>query len=125
MLPVCAGKTPITRPDIPRSPYAITAYTDAAGGTPFKMGHGVGGILGEDVWFQIPWPRWLNYGEENSDGVKFDRKICLLEILGPLAVLVAEPNRVRNKYLEVFIDNQGAVNIYAKGYTGEKQYIRR
>ena len=36
----------------------------------------------------------------------------MLEMLGPLAVLIAEPDRVRNKHLEVFVDNQGAVSIY-------------
>ena len=117
MLQVCSGKTPITRPDTPLSPCAIPAYTDAAGGTLQKLGHGVGGILGDDVWFYIPWPRWLNAGKENSDGVRFDRKMSVLEILGPLAVLIAEPDRVRNKHVEVFVDNQGAVSIYAKGYT--------
>ena len=117
MLQVCSGKTPITRPDTPLSPCAIPAYTDAAGGTLRKLGHGVGGILGDDVWFYIPWPRWLNAGKENSEGVRFDRKMSVLEILGPLAVLIAEPDRVRNKHVEVFVDNQGAVSIYAKGYT--------
>ena len=117
MLQVCSGKSQITRPDMPLSPFAIPAYTDAAGGTLQKLGHGVGGILADDVWFYIPWPRWLNAGKENSDGVRFDRKLCVLEMLGPLAVLIAEPDRVRNKHLEVFVDNQGAVSIYAKGYT--------
>ena len=117
MMQVCAGKTPITRPDIQLSPFAIPAYTDAAGGTVQKVGHGVGGILADDVWFYIPWPRWLNAGKENSDGIRFDRKMSVLEILGPLGVLVAEPDRVRNKHVEAFVDNQGAVCIYAKGYT--------
>ena len=117
MLQVCAGKTPITRSDTPLSPFAIPAYTDAAGGTAQKVGHGLGGILSNDVWFYIPWPRWLNVGQENSDGIRFDRKMSVLEILGPLAILVAEPDRVRNKHVEVFVDNQGAVSIYAKGYS--------
>ena len=117
MLPVCSGKTPITRPDIILSPLALMAYTDAAGGTLSKLGHGVGGILGGDIWFYVPWPRWLNAGKCNSDGVKFHRKMTVLEMIGPLAVIVAEPDRVRNKHVEVFVDNQGAVSIYAKGYT--------
>ena len=121
MLQVCAGKTPITRPDTPLSPFAIPAYTDAAGGTAQKVGHGLGGILSNDVWFYIPWPRWLNVGQENSDGIRFDRKMSVLEILGPLAILVAEPDRVRNKHVEVFVDNQGAVSTYAKEYSVHHQ----
>ena len=44
---------------------------------------------------------------KNSDGIKFDRKMSVLEILGQLAILVAEPDSVRNKHVEVFVDNQG------------------
>ena len=115
-LQVCSGKTPISRPDTILSPLAIPAFTDAAGGSWQKVGHGVGGIIG-DIWFYVPWPQWLNAGKGNSEGVRFDRKLCVLEMLGPLAILVCAPNRVRNKHVEMFVDNQGAVSIYAKGYT--------
>ena len=98
------------------SPLAIPAYTDAAGGS-WRFGHGLGGIIPPKEWFYIPWPRWLNEGKPNSDGVKFDRKLCVLEMLGPLAVLIIRPNLVRNRDMEVFVDNSGAVNIYAKGYS--------
>ena len=115
-LQASAGKTPISSADTVLSPLAIPAYTDAAGGSWQKVGHGLGGIIG-DVWFYVPWPQWLNSGKGNSDGVRFDRKLCVLEILGPLAILACAPNRVRNKHVEMFVDNQGAVSIYAKGYT--------
>ena len=115
-LQVCSGKTQISRPETILSPLAFKAYTDAAGGTVQKVGHGVGGIL-EDVWFYIPWPHWLNAGKVNVDGVRFDRKLSVLEMLGPLGILVSAPNKIRNKHLEVFVDNQGAVSIYAKGYS--------
>ena len=117
MLQTCAGWTPIQYPDLVLSPLAVQGYTDAAGGTPNKIGHGVGGIIEPDVWFYIPWPAWLNKGRTNSDGVQFDRKLSVLEMLGPLALLVSAPDRVRNRHLEVHVDNQGAVSIYAKGYS--------
>ena len=116
MLPIHAEASAIVRPEIELSPLAIPAYTDAAGGS-WKFGHGLGGIIPPKEWFYIPWPRWLNEGKTNSDGVKFDRKLCVLEMLGPLAVLIIRPNMVRNRDLEVFVDNSGAVNIYAKGYS--------
>ena len=122
MLQTCAGWTPIQNPELMLSPLALQGYTDAAGGTPNKIGHGVGGILEPDVWFYIPWPSWINKGRTNSDNVKFDRKMSVLEMLGPLALLVAAPERVRNKHLEVHVDNQGAVSIYAKGYSTSCPY---
>ena len=122
MLQTCAGWTPIQYPDLVLSPLAVQGYTDAAGGTPNKIGHGVGGIMEPDVWFYIPWPAWLNKGRTNSDDVKFDRKMSVLEMLGPLALLVSAPDRVRNNHLEVHVDNQGAVSIYAKGYSTSCSY---
>ena len=122
MLQTCAGWTPIQNPEQMISPLALQGYTDAAGGTPNKVGHGVGGILEPDTWFFLPWPSWLNRGKANSDNVKFDRKMSVLELLGPLALLVAAPDRVRNKHLEIHVDNQGAVSIYAKGYSTSCPY---
>ena len=116
MLPIHAGTSPIVRPDLELSPLAIPAYTDAAGGS-WKVGHGLGGVIPPKAWFYVPWPTWLNQGKPNSDGVKFDRKLCVLEMLGPLAVLTIRPNMVRNRDMEVFVDNSGAVKIYAKGYS--------
>ena len=61
----------------------LQGYTDAAGCTPNKVGHGVGGILEPDIWFFIPWPSGLNRGKANSDNIKFDRKMSVLELLTP------------------------------------------
>ena len=122
LLQTCAGWTPIQYPDLILSPLALQGYTDAAGGTPNKIGHGVGGILEPDVWFFIPWPAWLNKGLPNSDNERFDRKMSVLELVGPLALLVSAPDRVRNKHLEVHVDNQGSVSIYAKGYSSSCPY---
>ena len=120
MLPIHAEWSPIVRPGPVLSPTAIPAYTDAAGGS-YKVGHGLGGILGKD-WFYVPWPLWLNRGQPNYDGVKFDRKMCVLEMLGPLAILTIRPNLIRNKDVEVFVDNSGAVSIIAKGYSSSCLY---
>ena len=121
MLPIYGTSSEIVRPELPLSPLAIPAYTDAAGGS-WKVGHGLGGVIPPKEWFYIPWPRWLNEGKPNSDGVKFDRKLCVLEMLGPLVILTIRPNMVRNKDMEVFVDNSGAVNIYAKGYSSTCVY---
>ena len=115
MLQIYSGSK-IVRPEIPLSPLAIPAYTDAAGGS-WKVGHGLGGIIPPKEWFYIPWPRWLNEGKPNSDGIKFDRKLCVLEMLGPLVIITIKPDMFQNKDLEVFVDNSGAVKIFAKGYS--------
>ena len=121
MLPNHAKESSIKRPGIELSPLAIPAFTDAAGGS-WRYGHGLGGIIPPKEWFYIPWPQWLNEGKPNSDGVKFDRKLCVLEMLGPLAILTIRPNMIRNKDLEVFVDNSGAVSIFAKGYSSSCVY---
>ena len=59
----------------------------------------------------------MNKGIPNSDMIKFDRKMSVLELLGPLALVTCAPDRVRNKHLEIHVDNQGVVSIYAKGYS--------
>ena len=122
MLPVCAEWSSIVRPKPELSPSAIAAYTDAAGGS-WEVAHGLGGIILPRDWFYVPWPQWLNQGKCNRDGVKFDRKLCVLEMLGPLAVLTKKPNMLRNKDLEVFVDNSGAVSILAKGYSSTCLYL--
>ena len=43
MLQTCVGWTAIQYPDLVLSPLAGQGYTDAAGGTQNKIGHGVGG----------------------------------------------------------------------------------
>ena len=55
----------IVRPELPLSPLAIPAYTDAAGRS-WKVGHGLGGVIPPKEWFYILWPRWLNEGKSNS-----------------------------------------------------------
>ena len=59
---------------------------------------------------------------KGNQTLKFDRKLCVLEMLRPLVILTIRPNMVRNKDMEVFVDNSGAVNIYAKGYSSTCLY---
>ena len=118
MLPVFAEWSSIVRPEPDLSPSAIAAYT----GGSWEVGRGLGGIIPPKDWFYVPWPRWLNQGKCNLDGVKFERKLCVLEMLGPLAVLTMKPNMLRNKDLEVFVDNSVAVSILAKGYSSTCLY---
>ena len=104
------------RAEVGLAPFGLEGWTDAAGGSYDKVGHGVGGVLGL-TWFYLPWPQWLNKNKSNTKGVKFSRKLTCLELLGPLVLVAANPDTVRNKQLVVHVDNQGSCDIYRKGFS--------
>ena len=116
-LQAAAKSSRIQRPVIGISPIAIKGWTDAAGGSLEKVGHGLGGLIPPYVWFYLPWPTWLNQNKVNNQGVKFSRKLTCLEMLGPLVLLCLSPNMVRNQHFVSFVDNQGAVDIYRKVFS--------
>ena len=99
-----------------QSPVAGEGWTDAAGGSYHKVGHGLGGVMGQN-WFYLPWPKWINMNQCNSKGVKFSRKLTCLEMLGPLVLVSTFPDVIRNTQVVVYVDNQGACDIYRKGYS--------
>ena len=107
----------IKRPVVGISPISIKGWTDAAGGSLEKVGHGLGGVIPPFIWFYLPWPAWLNQNKANGQGVKFSRKLTCLEMLGPLVLICLAPEMVRNQHLVSYNDNQGACNIYRKGYS--------
>ena len=109
--------SPIIHPDIWVPSNALQVWTDAAGGTSTHMGAGLGIMAPSGDWAYLPWPTWLNHGGRNSAGVRFSNKMACLEILGPLAALCTMGNQVINEVLIVYVDNQGAVDIYRKGHT--------
>ena len=115
-LQAASVRSPITRPDIGLAPCGLEGWTDAAGGSYEKVGHGVGGVL-EDTWFYVPWPQWINKNRSNTKGVKFSRKLTCLELVGPLVMVAANPDTVRNNQLVIYVDNQGSCDIYRKGFS--------
>ena len=74
-LQAAAFRSPIVRPVLQVSPSAIKAWTDTAGGSPTKVGLGLGGVIPPHLWVYIPWPEWINMNRPNQDGVKFARKL--------------------------------------------------
>ena len=112
-----AHRSLIRRPYEGISTSAIKCWTDAAGGSLEKIGHGLGGIIPPHMWFYLPWPQWLNKNHANSDGVKFSRKLTCLETLGPLVAITLAPDMVRNQHMVVYVDNQGSCDIFRKGYS--------
>ena len=114
--------SPIVHPDPKVPSHAMEGYTDAAGGTISQMGAGLGGLVPPHRYFYIPWPAWLNMGRPNSDGVVFAAKLSCLELLGALVLLVVCVDLAAGGHLRVFVDNQGAVDIFRKGHSTKCVY---
>ena len=116
MLPFCGRRTLLPDPDYQLPPWALTADTDAAGGTRKSRGYGAGAVLGQHWWCYLPWGEAINSGAVHSDGVRLDCKMSAWELVGPLMVLTAGRDLVRNRSLIIQVDNAGSVAIYQKGW---------
>ena len=114
--------SPIVHPDPMVPSTAVEGFTDAAGGTVSQMGAGLGGLVPPHRYFYLPWPAWLNMGWPNSDGVVFASKLTCLELLGALVLLVVCADLAAGGHLRVFVDNQGAVDIFRKGHSTKCVY---
>ena len=62
----------------------------------------------------------MNWG--NVDNVGFKNKLTCLESLGPLVAVCVGYTIIRNGAIEVFVDNQGSVDIARKGYSTADPY---
>ena len=116
MLKVCAGCTSIPEPVAHFPPWTRECYTDAAGGSMEGVGRGAG-IVSNDWWVYIQWPRKINCGVKAHDGKKLSRKLSALELVGPLVAISAGSEWCRNKPVRVWVDNSGSVQIWKKGYS--------
>jgi len=114
--------SPIVHPDPKVPSNAVEGFTDAAGGTMSKVGAGLGGLVPPHRYFYLPWPAWLNLGWPNSDGVVFASKLKCLELLGALVLLVVCADLAAGGHLRVWIDNQGAVDVFRKGHSTKCVY---
>jgi len=97
-------------------PWALDAFTDAAGGALDGSSRGAGGVVG-DWWFHVLWPHRINSGAMAADGRSLARKMSALELVGPLICVAAAPNKCRGQPLRIWVDNAGSVRIWAKGYS--------
>ena len=121
-LAVAHRRSAIVHPDPQIPSNAVNGYCDAAGGTMERMGHGVGGLVPPFKYFYQPWPAWLNMGLANSEGVSFSSKLSCLELLGALILLVTCGDLAVGGHLRIHVDNQGSVDIYAKGHSTRCEY---
>ena len=120
MLKVCTGWTCIPEPVVHFPPWTRECYTDAAGGSMEGVGRGAG-IVSEDWWAWVPWPRKINCGVKAQDGKKLGRKLSVLELVGPLIVVATGSEWCRSRPVRVWVDNFGSVQIWKKGYSTQCQ----
>ena len=116
IVPLCNGKLQIPDPDPHLPPWALEVDTDASGGTTNEPWHGVGAVM-KGWWSYLPWGDKINRGELTPQGKKLDRVMSCLELLGPLLVLSAGARWLQNNCVRIFVDNDGAVLIWRKGYS--------
>jgi len=116
MLKACQEDVSIPKVPMYLPPWALEAFTDAAGGTVDSLGRGTGGVLGT-WWFYYPWPKRVASGGWRIDGIKVGRKLSALELIGPLIVVVAGRHLLKGGALKIWVDNAGSVAIWKKGYS--------
>jgi len=75
------------------------------------------GIVSETWWAYFPWSRDVNAGLNVIDGKKVSRKLSALELTGALVCITAGASWCRRRAVRCWIDNQGSVTIWQKGYS--------
>jgi len=116
MIKLCQEDIQIPKCPEGKQPWAIQAYTDAAGGTLDSVGRGSGGVMGT-WWFYYPWSKTVASGGWKIEGKKVGRKLSALELIGPLIVIVAGGHKLRGLQVTIWVDNAGSVAIWEKGYS--------
>ena len=117
MLPSYGRRTVLQDPDRRPDTWAIRSYTDAAGGSKESIGRGVGMTIFPNTWTFVPWGKCINEGWTAYDKKNLAHKLSAWELLGPLLTIVCGGNRLTGKQVEVFVDNQGSVTMWAKGWS--------
>ena len=116
-LPAYARRAELQDPDRRAMAGSPKAYTDAAGGSRTQVGRGVGMLVEGTVWTFVPWGRRINEGWKAYDGKSLAHKMSAWELVGPLLVVSCTGNILSGKQVEIFVDNDGSVRMWNKGWT--------
>ena len=110
-----------TIPDVRdlRPAHYIPLFPDAAGGSDQNIALGFGGCIwterGTIPWCYLPWPELIREDRKNRWGMKFARKLSVLEAVAALGLLSSEPVLLKGRNVRIFSDNIGFVLSYRKG----------
>jgi hypothetical protein len=116
VLPLCNNRTVLQDPDRRPRPSALHVYSDAAGGSMDTLGNGVGVAIYPGTWAYVPHGHKVNAGFPAYDGKSLASKMSVWELVGPLLALVCAPERMRCRQVVAFVDNEGSVVWYNKGW---------
>ena len=117
VLPTYSRRAMLQDPDRRAMAGSSKAYTDAAGGSRTNLGRGVGMLIDGRMWTLVPWGRRINEGWKAYDGKSLGHKMSAWELVGPLLVVSCSGNRLSGSQVEIFVDNDGSVRMWNKGWT--------
>ena len=117
VLPGFSRRAELQDPDRRAMAGSAKAYTDAAGGSRTKVGRGVGMLVEGTTWTFVPWARRINEGWRAYDGKSLAHKMSAWELVGALLVVCCTGNSLSGKQVEIFVDNDGSVRMWDKGWT--------
>ena len=95
--------------DLNPNPNAIKIYTDAAGGSTYTKGNGIGSCIFPGIWARLTHGNKTNSGVLAGDGKSLAHKLSVWELVGPLLAITSAPDHVRNKQISAYVDNMGSV----------------
>ena len=118
---VAAQKEETSIPDVRRwFPNSfVSVYPDAAGGSDTSVGRGFGGVVWEGARPMVygAWPQHIQLDIKNDEGVKFARKLSLLEGVAALATVAGNAKMLRGRAVRVFTDNAGLYQAFNKAHS--------
>ena len=82
-----------------------------------SAGRGVGSIIHPSTWGFLRWGKKINAGWRAYDRKRLSHKMSAWELCGPLITLCIGGNTLSGKQLVVYVDNDGRVQMYKKGWS--------
>ena len=108
---------PDPRPWFPMNFVAL--YPDAAGGSDTSVGNGMGGVVWNEERPMVysAWPQHIQTNRKDENGVKFARKLSMLEGVAALGTLSANADILRGKAVKILTDNKGLALAFNKAHS--------
>ena len=116
VLPLFSGNSKLQDPGRRPLVSALKIFSDAAGGSRDKLLNGGGMAIYPSTWAYVPHGFKVNAGLPTYDGKSLANKLSVWELVGPLLALVCAPEKLRGRQVVAFVDNDGSVFWYNKGW---------